>query len=294
MARPRPARASQARQGVILLVVITLLTLFAVVGITFVIYAQAEASSMRAARQAETLQHPDADPELLLSYFLNQLIYDTNDPLSAMRNWSLGRNMYGQAGNTVPFNGAGRFQGGNYWNLDYTAYNGQPRNPDQDGVPNPPYTYPDVNSLFLSAVRASDGAVLMPSFFRNGPNGSVSLRPSNTYHTNFPLPEDGLADVKNLADSPGVFNPTTGQFTPNDSVWMDLGFPVMRGPDGRKFKPLFAALIQDLDNRVNVNIHGNRNGWGYPTRPGKYAPCRNSIALPGKATGPGKSTWKRC
>src|SRR5262249_51804914 len=38
---------------------------------------------------------------------------------------------------------------------------------------------------------------------------------------------------------------------------IDLGFPVMRAPDGRKFKPLFAALIQDLDNRVNVNAHGN-------------------------------------
>ena len=132
------------------------------------------------------------------------------------------------------------------------------RNPDQDGAPNPPYTYPDFNSLYLAAVRASDGAVLVPSFYRYGQNNQpISLRPSGAYHTGFPAPEDGVADVKNLPDSPGLLSPTTEQFTPNDSVWMDLGFPVMRGPDGRMFKPLFAALLQDLDGRVNVNMNGN-------------------------------------
>ena len=112
MMRTRPAQALAARQGVILLVVITLLTLFAVVGITFVIYAQAEASSMRAARQAENIAYPDADPEMLLAYYLNQLIYGPPDGvMSAMRNWDLARNMYGKPGNTVPFNGAGRTRG---------------------------------------------------------------------------------------------------------------------------------------------------------------------------------------
>ena len=60
--------------------------------------------------------------------------------------------------------------------------------------------------------------------------------------------------MKNLPDSPGFLQ--NGIFTPNDSIWMDLGFPAMTGPDGRTFKPLFAPLIQDLDNRVNVNAHG--------------------------------------
>src|SRR5262249_6352705 len=48
----------------------------------------------------------------------------------------------------------------------------------------------------------------------------------------------------------------------NDSFWMDLGFPVLVAPDGRHFKPLFAALVIDLDNRVNVNVHGNVQGPG--------------------------------
>ena len=37
----------------------------------------------------------------------------------------------------------------------------------------------------------------------------------------------------------------------------------MTASDGRKFKPLFAALVMDLDNRVNVNVHGNVSGPAY-------------------------------
>lgn len=265
------------RSGVILLVVISLLVLFALMGIAFVIYAEAQANTARIWREGETLQQPDMDPELLLSYFLGQLIYDTDNPFSALRGHSLARTMYGAAGGTVPYCGTGRVHTpgqDDFYQVDYTNYSGgAPRNPDQYGSPNAPYTYPDFNSMFLAGQRAADSSVLIPSYYRIAPDGKtpVMLRPNTSYHTGFPPLADASGDVKNLADSPGYNG------GPNDSIWIDLGFPVMRAPDGRKFKPLFAPLVLDLDNRVNVNYHGNRNGWGDPNaawqsvpRPAQY------------------------
>lgn len=334
------------RRGVILLVVVSLLTLFAIIGLSFVLYADSVAKSSQTAREIEAPSLVDVDPEHLLNYFLGQLLYDAADDetgvYSAMRGHSLARSMYGYnytvappnssmppAGtlipgdNSVPFNGTGRLQspGTNFGSftangydlVNYTFYrryrlgdtgtlltDGFLRDPERLGFRagldphslaatpfaggfNVPYTYPDLNNMFLAAVRASDGAVLMPSFYRpwNGftpgagqtglepdnlnwrnPDPSLKyriLRPRPAENPGFPLPEDAGGDVKNLVDSPGTLLPD-GRIANNDSIWMDLGHPVLLGPDGRKFKPLFAALILDLDNRVNVSVHGNIRG----------------------------------
>src|SRR5262249_46528836 len=155
----------------ILLVVLILLALFAALALTFAFYADAQATAARAFREAQSLGRPDVEPELLLAYFLGQLIYDADDTTgaySALRGHSLARNMYGwnpdnPEGNQVAFNGTGRLHTGpdtcmNPWKLDdyylinYTHYPADnfKRDPERwrglyTGGANPPYTYPDLN-----------------------------------------------------------------------------------------------------------------------------------------------------
>ncbi|HEY7331140.1 MAG TPA: hypothetical protein VH592_26125, partial [Gemmataceae bacterium] len=315
---------SSERRAVILMVVLSLLTLFALVGITFVLYADAEATAARIARESQTSQVADVDPETALSFFLGQLIYDVPDTpagvASGLRGHSLARTMYGYqypGVNVTPFNGIGRLHYASpvaypavapyinnpltnvppNWGLsvddfalvNYTWFSsdGFLRDPERYGVRanpgvaqansyvgcNAPYTYPDLNNFYLAAMRA-DGTVLVPSYHRpwlfqvgtaasatkyytfndmTNPNWTnqvgkyLTLRPRPAEHPSFPLPGDPTGDVKNLPWAPGG----------NDSIWVDLGAPVMTAPDGTLYKMMFAPLIIDLDGRVNLNTAGN-------------------------------------
>jgi hypothetical protein len=308
----RPRTLAQPRHGVILLLVLALLTLFAVAGLAFLLYADSQAMAARFFRESETSAGADADPERLLALFLGQLLYDAPDDAggvySGLRGHSLARSMYGYDdadSNDVPFNGSGRLHGpspfaalpvpgtpsearDDYYLINYTYFRDDPqlqpaqrflRDPERHGSRprldrprgpfaggfNAPYTYPDLNNLFLAAVKA-DGTVLLPSFHRPwlfGPNDRrnpnwtnvagkyllVRPRPIDM-GPGFPYPEDEGGDVKNLIGAPGG----------NDSYWIDLDASVLTAPDGTQYKPLFAPLIVDLDNRVNLNVHGNARG----------------------------------
>ena len=115
------------------MVVLALLTLFAIVGISFVLFANSTAQSAANNRASETEINPDMEPELCLSLFLGQMIYDVHDDIlgvqSALRGHSFA-NMYGatsrrpavQAGqlagtrnttipgdNSLPYSGIGRY-----------------------------------------------------------------------------------------------------------------------------------------------------------------------------------------
>jgi hypothetical protein len=289
MLRPRQADVAR-RRGIILLVVISMLTLFAIIGISFVLYAQSEATSARVNREAEQFPRPDVDPELLLSYFLQQFIYGVtnNTNSSTWNNYSsmqghdlmtnmLGASTTGPGANRTPYCGSGRIQStGEIYYINYqdrSKVGGGPRrkpeywnNNSAYVATNPPYTYPDINNMFLAAVQA-DGTVLIPSWLRPWATKpgiwQTSLRPAD-----LPPPEDGFCDVKNLQNSPGYWDGS--QYHYNDSIWMDLGFPVQTSLDGRKYKPLFASLIVDLDNRINLRVHGNLMGTSFtpPSSPG--------------------------
>ncbi len=303
------------RRGVILLVVLSLLTLFAIVGITFVLYSDSEAAAARVAREAETAQRADVDPEQALAFFLGQFIYDVDDNDvtgvgSGLRGHSMARTMYGYnyaapgvpGINLVPYSGVGRLHYGSQFGQDdytlvnYTWFSGDGfiRDPERYGTRtgptvgqpnsyvggNAPYTYPDLNNFYLAAVNAY-GQVLTPSYHRKwlfNPNNAfndmtnanwtnaqgkyLTPRPRPAEHPQFPIPDDAFGDVKNLLWTEG----------PNDSIWIDVGAPVMTAPDGTQYKMLFAPLIVDLDGRINLNTAGNilgpnnthvsNQGWG--------------------------------
>ncbi len=338
MLRTRHPTASR-RRAVILMVVLALLTLFAIVGLTFVFYAQGQQTASLHWREATP--PPTTDPQMLMNWSLAQLLFGPNHDEtgagSAMRGHSLADTKFGynQAVlNSQPYSGTGRLHypftplnTDDYELINYTyfqqdgfcrdpEYTGSRANPKADpaaagqlytGGANSPYTYPDLNTLFLGA-SLPNGTLLTPSFHRhwlfnppplafndpvNNPNWEgntrgkyMTLRPRPVDHLMqsevvaaglpwplpldtltppqrvilrnliatlqqqgrlFPYPEDGNGDVKNRSGAPGG----------NDSIWLDLNFPVQTSPDGRRFKPLFAYYIEDLDNRLNLNVHGN-------------------------------------
>ena len=86
------------RRGIVLLVVISLLTIFAVAGLAFVYYADAEATASKYNREGTVFKQPDEDPEMLFAYVLQQLLFDMGDDTSAATRpsrASIFRNMYG-------------------------------------------------------------------------------------------------------------------------------------------------------------------------------------------------------
>src|ERR1700722_9060509 len=89
------AHAAERRPGVVLLVVMAMLALFASLALSFVFYADAEATSTQLAMQSQVKPVADVDPETLAAYFLGQLLYDSNNTESQLRGWSLARSIYG-------------------------------------------------------------------------------------------------------------------------------------------------------------------------------------------------------
>lgn len=95
----------------VLLVVVSMLSLFSAVALGFVFYADAEATASAAAKVSVSRDHADVDPEVLAAYFLAQMIYPTENIYSSLRGHELARSIYGYnptALNFTPYNGIGR------------------------------------------------------------------------------------------------------------------------------------------------------------------------------------------
>ncbi len=157
------------RRGVVLMVVLAMLTLFTIIGITFVYLSDSYALSFRTSREAENVQRPEIDPEAAISFVLSQLIYDVNDTgdttaaglsggiYSSLRGHSLARNMYGWNHIPSPLPGSGT------WQPNDSAYNGVGRL-TYKGLPGFASTYPNdwlinyryFSSTHLPTVTAAD------------------------------------------------------------------------------------------------------------------------------------------
>ena len=208
------------RSGMILLIVVAFLSMFLVVGTTYLLVADSirrtsDFDLNATDKRSDYALMTDIDPRYMFNFALGQILYDVVDPVlvggkvvttnSVIRGNSLARDIYGS----------------------YIA-GGVNDRPFQRTLP---YTYPDSNHLYLGSYKLDTAGNNTGNASFAGLDAPVGL---------------GL-DVKNLEGYPGG----------NDSYWIDAGFPVMTTPDGRKYKALIAPLILDLDGRINLNVAGN-------------------------------------
>jgi hypothetical protein len=299
----------RGRRGSILIVVIGLLALFAVVGLSFVLYADAEATAARSARAA---RNDDAlpDPAIPAQDFLRQLIFDTSDNTSMMLGQSLMTSRFAP-GSNVPYTGTGipsEPVGVNAVNFDRRllvnyalgATKATPPFNFSQGTSAPfskavPWTYPDTNNFYLAWMNPASGRVEVPSFHRPdvfgdlGPanpkwtqieSALLTLRPHPSLHPNFPrVPAnpDGshTGDVSNLKFMTG------SQI--NDSLWMYAGSPVQTWR-GRRYVAMVAPLVLDLSGRVNLSVAGNNRAGGAHAGTHGFGPWEiNPLAVMGAA-----------
>lgn len=216
---PRPA----ARRGAILLVVLTLLALFAVVGLGFALYAESEASASRIKRESvDSVDANTIDATQFVNAFLSQLVYDVGDTgqdtLSDLRGQALATLMYGKNPafgfdatlnatlppsnpNMTPYNGHGLFTDPNFSSITPAPPSGltDRRQVVRFSVTNTssPLFDPEHNGARNPATQVNTlpGLVTLPS---GNPRTYVAKNAGYTY-----------PDRNNMAVA--VVNPSTGQ-----------------------------------------------------------------------------------
>ena len=107
----RPHGPAGRRRGAILLVVLTMLALFAVIGLSFVLYAESEANAARLYKEGASANTKPIDPTDAVNGFLGQMIFQQGNTNSALYGHELSRLMYGNAqfapDRTSAYNGVG-------------------------------------------------------------------------------------------------------------------------------------------------------------------------------------------
>ena len=87
-----------SRRGILLLVVLSMLTLFLLIGTAFIVSANHYRKTLKTFAKATEASNSSIDQGNLLNEVLNQLVRDTNNQSSSLRFHSLLRDMYGNDG----------------------------------------------------------------------------------------------------------------------------------------------------------------------------------------------------
>ena len=291
----RHTRRPTARRGAILLVVLAMLALFAVVALSFVLYAESEATSMRNGRAARNAE-ADPDPQEVSNNFLGQITLGTNNTDSAVYGHDLATAKFGAIPGQMlsPYSGNGlvnedvssavglpagtlnrtgcvnytRNAAGQFVNPNILTIAGTPFNKST------PYTYPDRANFYLAMQDPTTGEIVQPSFHRPDLFGSLDLsnpnwtsaagryllvRPRPQEHPNFPpVPAD--SDGVRRGDVQNM-RYIAGATQKNDSLWMYTGSPVKTWRN-KRYVSMIAPLVIDLSSRVNMSVVGNNRNAG--------------------------------
>lgn len=87
-----------ARRGILLLVVLSMLTLFLLIGTAFIVSSNQYRKANKIRAKLTEASNSSIDQQDLLNEVINQLVRDTNNPFSSIRYHSLLRDMYGNDG----------------------------------------------------------------------------------------------------------------------------------------------------------------------------------------------------
>ncbi|TWT38018.1 hypothetical protein KOR34_29850 [Posidoniimonas corsicana] len=176
--RRNATRRARGRRGVLLLIVLSILVMFMLVGTAFVLTGSRVSDAARAGAKANVAAPQQAD---LLDRALRQVLRDTNDRNSAIRYHSLLRDAYGTDGfvanvfaGVTPYNATRLDQGFNGLNVQYvsrfsedTAGNGGPTLGQLIDI----YVRDDINGTPADTQAAAQTQALTPDFV-------VGLEPS--------------------------------------------------------------------------------------------------------------------
>ncbi|MBL9161874.1 MAG: hypothetical protein JNL18_03935 [Planctomycetaceae bacterium] len=140
----------------------------------------------------------------------------------------------------------------------------------------PSWHRPDLINYWANQSPFASGPDLRGSTLATPPGAAllrrILLRPNWIDHPNFTGSNPEFAAIS--AGQPGqklarmVYGPWDVDNDNDgfrDSVWVDVGLPVMAGPNGKLVKPLVAMLITDMDSRANANAAGSCDlaaAWG--------------------------------